>query len=70
MSYRASIRLPLAITMSMPASRASRAAWSLVAMPPVPRQVPAPPAMASSSGVTASTWWISFASGWVRGSAS
>ena len=39
-------------------------------MPPVPRQVPAPPAMASSSGVTASTWWISFASGWVRGSAS
>ena len=39
-------------------------------MPPVPRQVPAPPAMARSSGVMASTWWISRASGWVRGSAS
>ena len=49
---------------------ATSAALSLVCIPPVPRQVPAPPAMARSSGVTASTRWMSLASGVVWGSAS
>ena len=48
MPYRSSGRAPLVMTMSTPAFMASSAALSLVVMPPVPRQVPAPPATARS----------------------
>ena len=64
------MRLPLVMTMSHPAPMAMPAAESLVAMPPVPRQEPAPPAISRIWGVSSRTWWMSRASGWERGSAS
>ena len=60
---------PLAMTMSQPRAVTSLAARSLVAMPPVPRALPAPPARASMAGVTSSTVGMSLAAGSLRGSA-
>ncbi|MNS78096.1 hypothetical protein D3C72_1116980 [compost metagenome] len=54
----------------MPHEVAMRAAATFVAMPPVPRSLPAPPARASIAGVMAATVTRRLASGLVRGSAS
>ena len=51
------------MTQRTPSSATRAAARTLVAMPPVPTRCTLPPASASISGVTASTWLISFASG-------
>ena len=63
-------RWPLVSTMGMPQEVAMRAAAILVAMPPVPRSLPAPPASDSIAGVMASTRSMRRASGFWRGSAS
>ena len=59
---------PLAMTTSVPDPVASRAAWSLVTMPPRPRRVPAPPARASTRPSMRSIRWTSLARGSRRGS--
>ena len=64
------MRAPFVITMSQPAAITIPAAESFVAMPPVPRQLPAPPAMRRISSVSAVTRWIKCASGLARGSES
>ena len=60
---------PLAITVFAPLWAARFAARIFVSMPPRPRLEPAPPAMASSSGVPASACSTSVAVGSCRGSA-
>ena len=57
------------MTTATPAPEASFAPSTFVAMPPVPLALPAPPARASSSGVTRSTASMCSAAGSVRGSA-
>ena len=57
------------MTTSTPARRATSAACSLVAMPPVPNPLTLPPATAASVASIVRTSRISCASGWVRGSA-
>lgn len=46
------------------------AAVNFVAIPPVPRLLPAPPAQASNSGVISSTVFINFEFGFFLGSES
>ena len=62
--------LPLTINVWIPEAVQRCAAWILVCIPPVPTLLPAPPAMASMSGVIRSTLSISLACGFFRGSAS
>ena len=59
--------VPDAIIMLIPELVAAFAAWILVNMPPVPKPLPAAPALASTSGVISLTSYTSFASGWVLG---
>ena len=61
---------PLANTILHPALVALLAAVNFVAIPPVPSELPAPPAHASSSGVISSTVFISWESGFFLGSES
>ena len=61
--------LPRQITSGMPAICMTRAARTLVSIPPEPTEEPAPPAHASRSSSTLSTTSSSRASGSVRGSA-
>jgi hypothetical protein len=56
------------MTVRTPDQDAMRAASSLLAMPPLPRPLPPPPARIASSGSSASTWVISSAVGSSRGS--
>ena len=57
------------MTMSQPAWVQMSAAWSLVDMPPVPREDPDPPASSQISRVSAGISAMRVASGWVWGSA-
>ena len=70
MSYSCFSFQPLAITISQPASVAVTAAVSFVAMPPVPSSEPLPPPRARMCSSMRLTVWISFASGFLRGSPS
>ena len=56
------------IIMSIPASLAIFAAFIFVAIPPVPRALPAPPAISVICSSISVTTGISFASGFLCGS--
>jgi len=58
---------PRAIARWIPELVAALAAWILVNIPPVPKLLPTPPALASISGVISLTILTSFASGCVCG---
>ena len=62
--------LPEITAVGIPWLLASLAAFSLVAMPPVPRLEPAPPASSSTAGVISSTRGMRRAWGFFRGSLS